>query len=88
MVYLLLVTNKSNKKGNSNSRQVLSLNISMIIAHKIELVVDYDLILLAPTPQNSQTHSNSTSCLSVFDDFVGLVLKGLTPPPILMIILH
>ena len=45
IVYLLLVTNKSNKKGNSNSRQVLSLNISMIIAHKIELVVDYDLIL-------------------------------------------
>ena len=42
------------------------------------------------TPQNGQTHSNNSSatpqngqthsknCLSVFDRFVGLVLKGLT----------
>ena len=32
-----------------------------------------------PTPQNGQTHSNKllTNCFSVFDHFVGLVLKGL-----------
>ena len=34
------------------------------------------LTLEAPTPQNGQTHSNN--CLSVFDHFVGLALKGLT----------
>ena len=36
----------------------------------------------APTPQNGQTHSirwqQPTNCLSVFDHFVGMVLKGLT----------
>ena len=35
----------------------------------------------APTPQNVQTHSirrqQPTTCLSVFDHFVGLALKGL-----------
>ena len=31
-----------------------------------------------PISQNSQTHSNNTNCLSVFDNFVGLALKGLT----------
>ena len=30
---------------------------------------------LSANPQNGQTHSNN--CLSVFDHFVGLVLKGL-----------
>ena len=35
-----------------------------------------------PTPQNGQTHSTirrqlPTNCLSVFDHFVGLALKGL-----------
>ena len=30
--------------------------------------------LYAPTPQNGQTHSNNSS---VFDHFVGLLLKGL-----------
>ena len=43
-----------------------------------------NLTLQAPTSQNSQTHSNNslTNCrrivLSMFDDFVGLVLKELT----------
>ena len=39
-----------------------------------------NLTLWAPTPQNGQTHSNNSSaeCLSVFDHFVGLVLKGLS----------
>ena len=34
---------------------------------------------LRPIPQNGQTHSNNlpTNCLSVFDHFVKLVLKGL-----------
>ena len=36
-----------------------------------------------PTPQNGQTHSTTrrllpTNCLSVFDHFVRLVLKGLS----------
>ena len=39
------------------------------------------LTLLAPTPQNGQTHSirrqKLTNCLSVFDLFVGLALKEL-----------
>ena len=37
------------------------------------------LTLYAPISQNSQTHSNNASanCLSVFDHFVGLALKGL-----------
>ena len=35
--------------------------------------------LYAATSQNGQTHSNNSSanCLSMFDHFVGLVLKGL-----------
>ena len=40
-----------------------------------------------PTPQNGQTRSNNfsivfdpTKCLSMFDHFVGLVLKGLRTP--------
>ena len=44
--------------------------------------MEYILTLYAPTPQNGQTHSNSSSaiadeCLSVFDHFVELALKGL-----------
>ena len=37
------------------------------------------LILYAQISQNGQTQSNNSSanCLSVFDRFVGLVLKGL-----------
>ena len=37
------------------------------------------LTLLEPILQNGQTHSNNSSaiCLSVFDHFVGLALKGL-----------
>ena len=41
------------------------------------------LTLLAPTSQNGQKHSNKfvgnlpTNCLSVFDNSVGLALKGL-----------
>ena len=37
------------------------------------------LTILAPTPQNNQTHSNNSSaaaCVSVFDHFVGLAFKG------------
>ena len=41
---------------------------------------DHNLTLYAPISQNGQTHSNNSSakCLSVFDHFVGLALKGLT----------
>ena len=37
------------------------------------------LTLYSPTPQNGQTHSHNlpTNCLSVFDHFVGMALKGL-----------
>ena len=41
------------------------------------------LTLWAPVLQNGRTHSNNsskkspTNCLSVFDHFVGLALKGL-----------
>ena len=35
------------------------------------------LIFLAPIPQNGQTHSNNSNCLSVFAHFVKLALKGL-----------
>ena len=34
------------------------------------------LTLKVPTPQNGQAHSNNY-CLSVFNNFVGLALKGL-----------
>ena len=39
----------------------------------------YWLTLKALTPQNGQTHSNNlpTNCLNMFDQFVGLALKGL-----------
>ena len=46
-------------------------------------VVNACLTLHAQTPQNGQTHSNNSSatadenCLSVFDHFVSLALKGL-----------
>ena len=30
-----------------------------------------------PTPQNGQTQASATTCLGVFDHFVGLVLIGL-----------
>ena len=39
----------------------------------------YTLDPLRANPQNGQTHSNNsspTNCLSVFDHFVGLPLKG------------
>ena len=43
-----------------------------------------NLALEAPTPQNGQTHSNNSNCLSVFNHFmelfnhfVGLALNGL-----------
>ena len=43
------------------------------------------LTLQAPTPEDDQTHSNNssaneqpTNCLSVFDHFVGLAVKGLS----------
>ena len=42
------------------------------------------VILKAPTPQNGQTHKTirwlfPTNCLSVFEHFVGLALKGIRP---------
>ena len=46
------------------------------------------LTLQAPTPEDGQTHSNNsnnwsaneqpTNCLSMFDHFVGLAVKGLS----------
>ena len=43
------------------------------------------LTLQAPTPEDGQTHSNNSSaneqprnCLSMFDHFVGLAVKGLS----------
>ena len=47
-------------------------------------VLAYQLTLSAPTPQNGQTLKQfvgilSTSCVSVFDHFVGFVLKRLIP---------
>ena len=36
-------------------------------------VCHFSLTLSVPTPQNGETHSNN---LSVFDNFVGLVLKA------------
>ena len=36
------------------------------------------LTLKTPIPKNGQTHSNKTICLSVFDHFMNLALKGLT----------
>ena len=43
------------------------------------LMLSWWLTLSAPTPQNSQTHSNNSSanCSSVFDHFLELTLKGL-----------
>ena len=43
------------------------------------MTVSTVLTLLAPISQNDQTHSNNlpTNCLSVFDHFMGLALKGL-----------
>ena len=38
------------------------------------------LNLQAPIPQHGQIHSNNSYCLSVFDHFVGLALKGLNTP--------
>ena len=35
------------------------------------------LTLKVPIPQNGQKHSNNSNCLSVFDHFVKLALKGL-----------
>ena len=45
----------------------------------LRLKIFLTLTLLAPILQNGQTHSNnsSTNCLSVFDHFAGLALKGL-----------
>ena len=43
------------------------------------------LTLQAPTPEDGQTHSNNSSaneqpptCVSMFDHFVGLAVKGLS----------
>ena len=43
----------------------------------IELV-SFVCVAVAPTPQNGQTHSNNSNCLSVFEHLMGLALKGLT----------
>ena len=42
-------------------------------------MMDY-LTLYAPTPQNGHRHSNNSlaNCMSVFNHFGGLALKGLT----------
>ena len=50
--------------------------------HLEMLVTILPLNIYAPTPQNGQTHSTNssavaTNCLSVFDHFVELALKGL-----------
>ena len=56
----------------------------------ITVVVNVSLIRYVPTPQNSETYSNNSSAagdeLSVFDHFVGLVLKGLTLPSKLLLV--
>ena len=53
--------------------------LTILIRHirkLMKLLEDY-LTLLAPIPQNGQTHSNNLlrNCLSAFDHFVGLALN-------------
>ena len=52
--------------------------IKYIVIFFFAEMTSFLLSLSASTRQNGQTHSNnSTNCLSVFDYFMGLVLKGL-----------
>ena len=61
----------------------MKLFLKMGRATNMSVSVEWILTRYTPTLQNGQTHSNNSSaiwaknCLSVFDHFVGLALKGL-----------